>query len=350
MSLKNLIVKKINHKNIRIHLKNQNIKKIYNSFKKTLNKSCSNERIAAAISGGPDSLALAFFLKCYSLENKLNVKFVHVNHNLRKFSNNEAKLLKSKLKDFGIKIEIINWLGTKPKKNIQSIARKKRYNLILKNIAKSKIKNLLIGHTEEDLIENFFIRLFRGSGLQGFVSFTNKTVKFGKFQIIRPLINIKKKELIFITNKVFGFYISDPSNLEDKYTRVKIRKIINELLKENLSMSKIILSLKNLNHSNQAVNYYVNQNISLNSSYQVSKKLFILKKIFFDQPDEIILRSLNIILRKINKNYYPPRGKKVMNLINIIKEEKNRKFTISSCIIEKLQNSYIIYGEKQKKN
>ena len=66
--------------------------------------------------------------------------------------------------------EILTWKGKKPFKNIQSLARIKRYELIYTRCDKYKIKNILVGHHLDDLFENFFIRMLRGSGLKGLIS------------------------------------------------------------------------------------------------------------------------------------------------------------------------------------
>ena len=102
------------------------------------NSSNINNKFAVAISGGPDSLSLAFLSKCLSIVNKKKAKFYIVNHNLRKGSLLEAKLVASKLKKFGINCKILNWYGKKPTKNIQSIARNARYNILRKECKKNK--------------------------------------------------------------------------------------------------------------------------------------------------------------------------------------------------------------------
>jgi len=56
-------------------------------------------------------------------------------------------------------LEILTWVGKKPKSNIQSIARDKRYALMISKAKKLKINNILLGHHKDDLIENFFIRI-----------------------------------------------------------------------------------------------------------------------------------------------------------------------------------------------
>ena len=67
------------------------------------------------------------------------------------------------------------------------------------------------------MIENFFIRLLRGSGLKGLVSFDKKVSHFNDIKIVRPFLSTPKKELININKKTFGFFVDDPSNNNDKF-------------------------------------------------------------------------------------------------------------------------------------
>jgi len=190
MKKKSLSAKKTIHKSLLNHLNNSKVKKVFNGFKNYLDKFIKKkDKIGVAISGGPDSLALAFLAKCYFLTNKLDSKFFIVDHKIRKESSKEAKLVRLFLKKFNINCEILNWHGKKPHSNIQGIARNKRYALLKNACKKNDIKHLLIGHHIDDLYENFFIRLLRGSGLKGLSSF-GETIKEEESNIIilRPLI------------------------------------------------------------------------------------------------------------------------------------------------------------------
>ena len=80
----------------------------------------------------------------------------------------------------------------------------------------------MLGHHLDDLFENFFIRLLRGSGLKGLVSLDKKTM-INNVNILRPFLELKKKDLEFISEKVFNFYVKDPSNKNEKYLRIKVR-------------------------------------------------------------------------------------------------------------------------------
>ena len=191
MSLKNLSAKNKIHKKILNHLNN---KKILKAFKEFSNFVKVKENIAIAVSGGPDSLALAFLAKCFALKNKTKVICFVVDHKLRKESTLEAKSVKNILKKIDIKCTILSWNGKKPLKNIQSLARDKRYFLLANECKKNNINNLLLGHHLDDLFENFLIRVVRGSGLNGLISFDKKTkYKNQNLNILRPLLDLEKK-------------------------------------------------------------------------------------------------------------------------------------------------------------
>ena len=193
MKKKSLSAKKIIHRKILTHLNNKRIFHSYNLFKKNLKKLSKYKIFSGAISGGPDSMALAFFLKCYEIEQKKKVYFYHIDHGLRESSRSEATKLKKKLKFFGINLKIIRWYKKKFKQgNLQSNARSNRYRLLFQQMEKDKSELILTGHTRNDLIENFFIRIFRGSGLGGFVSFNELNSKIGGKNIFRPFLDSKK--------------------------------------------------------------------------------------------------------------------------------------------------------------
>jgi len=347
MKKKSLSAKKIIHKSLLNHLKNKKINKIFKEFKNYLDKNGEKKnKIGVAISGGPDSLTLAFLTKCYSLIYKLDVKFFIVDHKLRKNSSKEAKLVKLFLRKFDIDCKILKWKGKKPQSNIQGIARNNRYALLKKACKKNNINQLLIGHHIDDLYENFFIRLLRGSGLKGLSSF-GEAIKEeeNNILILRPLINFEKKELIYISKNVFKFFIEDPSNQNFLFQRIRIRKLILELNKEGFDKKKLYLTIKNLKSANNAINFYVEKNIQNNSKFIKQKNIYILNKFFFNQSEEVLFRSISSILKLVSGKYYAPRGKSILDAIYNIKSNKVKKLTLGGCYIEKVNETVLISNE-----
>ncbi len=341
MSLKNLNATIKIPKLFRDKLKNKKINNIYQEFEKSLN---INESFAVAVSGGPDSLALAFLAKIYSIKKKNPIKFFIVDHKLRPESTKEASTVSKLLKKYSIKSEILTWNGKKPSKNIQFHARVKRYDLLIKRCEKLKIKNILFGHHQDDMFENFFIRFLRGSGLKGLVSLDKESKIYNK-SIIRPLINQKKEDLVYLSKNVFDFYVDDPSNLDEKFQRIRVRKLINGLQKNNLDKKKFLKTIQNLKSSDDVVNFYVKENQKRNTFFSEKKNNLIINKNFFTQPKEVIFRSFSDSLKLVSKKFYSVRGKKLDRIIDDIKKNQLRRVTLGGCIVEKVNQSIIVSKE-----
>ena len=347
MNLKNLSVKNKIHKKILNHLNNKKILKTFKEFSTSLK---ATEDMAVAVSGGPDSLSLAFLAKCHALKNKIKVKYFIVDHKLRKDSTLEALSVKNILKKIDIHCTILEWNGKKPSKNIQSLARDRRYLLLTKQCKKNKIKNLLLGHHSDDMSENFLIRMVRGSGLNGLISFNKKTkYKNENLNILRPLLNLEKKDLIYISREVFNFFIKDPSNLNEKFKRTRIRNLLHSLEKEGLDKKKIKLTINNLKDSDESIKFYVDRNLKKNVIFLKKKNTYILNQNFFDQAHEVIFRSLTKIIQNSGKKYYPVRGKSVNQLIQGIEEKSFLKVTLGGCFIDRVNETILISREKSDK-
>ena len=339
MSLKNLNV--IKTRNLASKLSNNRIKNLFKKFEKNFG---IKDDFAVAVSGGPDSLALTFLTKIYALKYNLNCKYFIVDHRLRKESTQEAKRVKKTLKNFGIKLEILTWRGKKPLSNIQSLARKKRYELLFLKCKSLKISNLIIGHHLNDLIENFFIRMIRGSGLKGLVSLEKKTT-IDEINLIRPLLEFEKKHLQYIATQVFNFFIKDPSNENTNFTRIKVRKIINSFKENGLENDKLFLTLKNLKGSDKVIKFYTEQNKRQNSYLDKENKKLFLNKLFFRQPYEVIFRSFSDSLKYIGGKYFSARGKKIDYILKLIEKGTLKKETLAGCVIKKVNQTVIIAKE-----
>jgi len=341
MSLKNLSAT-IKIPNIfKDKLKNKKIKQIYERFEKSIDL---NERFIVAVSGGPDSLALAFLSKIYSIKKNLDTKFFIVDHKLRNGSTDEALKVKQILGKFKINVEILTWIGRKPNTNIQSTARNARYDLLFSKSKQLGINYILTGHQQGDLIENFFIRMLRGSGLKGLVSLDKKN-KINDVNLLRPLLDEKREDLEFLSNFVFNFYVKDPSNNNEKFQRIKVRRFIENLKINGLESNKFVKTLQNLKSSNEVVDFYVRENLNKNTHYLRNENKLILNKDFFLQPYEIVFRCLSNAIKMIGGKYYSVRGKKTENLIHKLQNNQAFRVTLGGCIVEKINQTVIIYEE-----
>ncbi len=332
MKRKNLSVAKPND----VIIQDKKISVIYLKLKSVLSNHKQNNSFAVAVSGGPDSMTLAFLSKLLMEEKRYRMYFILVDHGIRKDSGKEALQVKKLLKTKGIKLQVLK-NKKKIARNIQKNARDLRYKLLVDFCKKNKVKSLLTAHHKDDQVETFLIRLSRGSGVEGLSSMSQSTkLKYG-IKLIRPFLEFKKDQLKYISKKVFQTTIKDPSNKNKKFLRTNIRELSKTLENRGLNFDQIIRSIKNISSTKEAINFYVNR--SLKQFVKFKKKETILDlKMFRKEPQEVKFKIINRIVKNRASSYYPPRSQKVLNLINRFEAKDPKKCTLGGCIFERKKN------------
>ena len=112
-----------------------------------------------------------------------------------------------------------------------------------------------------------------------------------------------------------------------------------------MDTSNIIKTVNNLNSANKTLNYYKKKAIYKYASFLSKEKCLINKQIFSEEAGEIIFKSFSDILSLVSGTYYPPRSKKVINLINRLKKNKFTKSTLGGCIVQEKDNFILISRE-----
>ena len=151
--------------------------------------------------------------------------------------------------------------------------------------------------------------------------------------------------MIYISNNIFGSYIKDPSNEDDKYKRVKVRNFLTQLSLEGLDRNKFFLTIKNLKTANENIKFYVKKNLEENATILQKNESAILKESFFFQSNEVVFRSLVEVIQKIGKRYYPVRGKKIDKIIQLINLKSSFKVTLGGCVIKKVNGTIMLSKE-----
>ena len=219
-------------------------------------------------------------------------------------------------------------------------------NYLLSFVKKKNVKTILTAHNLEDQVETFFIRLSRGSGLTGLSAMKASSEINKNLKLFRPLLNIRKKELILISKKVFGKYFKDPSNKDKKYLRTKIRNLKKPLIKSGINYDQIIKSINNLASSKDTLDHYYKKTFKelvKKNKGEVTSNL----RIFNDLKKEIKIRIINDSIRLLKKNYYNLRSQKVGNLIHKLKGKNFRKSTLGGCIFYVKEDKLYVKIEKQ---
>ena len=335
-------------KNSNVILKNgfkefKDLSKVFFEFKRKLNN-IKEKSFLVAVSGGPDSLALTALSRALYFENKIKFHYVLVNHNIRKNSSKEAYEVKKLLKRNQINLEILN-NNNKITKNIQSQARKVRYEMLCDYCKRNKIKTILTAHNFEDQVETFFIRLARGSGLTGLSAMSLISKLDKNIKLARPLLDVKKNILIKYSMNTFGKYFKDPSNRDKKYLRTKVRRLKKSLHESGIGYNQVFKSINNLASSKAILEEYFSK-IFKQIVKKVKKEVLIDLKLFGKLNQEFQIKLINASIKMLKKNYYNPRSKKVINLINNINENEITKFTLGGCLFIRKHGQLCLIKEK----
>lgn len=320
-----------------------NLDDILKKLDKTIKE---NETLITATSGGPDSMALLSLLIKLSKTKKITIICAHVNHNLRKESQEEAIMVEKYANENNLifeKMEINHYEG-----NTENYARTQRYNFFEKLIKKYNATYLLTAHHGDDLTETILMRMVRGSSLKGYSGFQEITDK-ETYKIYRPLITKTKDELLNYVKTNNIPYAVDKTNFSEEYTRNRYRlNILPILKKENKSVHlKFLKFSETLKLYDDHINKEANE--KLNKVYQNNN----LNLKLFENEDELIKRK--ILYQILNNLYYKNisliTDNHVELILNIIESSRpNLKINLPSkvLVIKNYQNLYFTQNTEIK--
>jgi len=185
------------------------------------------EKIGIAVSGGPDSVAL--LLLAAEARPGL-IEAASVDHALRPDGLAEAQMVARLCERLAIPHAIltVTWDG-KPVTAIQERARAMRYKLLREWAGERGLTALLTAHHMEDQAETFLMRLARGAGIKGLAGMRQVTPAPGAgAALVRPLLGWRHAELEAVCAQAGVEPANDPSNADEQFERVRIRRALAE--------------------------------------------------------------------------------------------------------------------------
>lgn len=304
--------------------------------------------IVIGLSGGPDSMCLLDIIM--KLHKDIKIICAHINHNIRKESEEELKFIENYCQKNNIQIETTTFAKKSSTKNYSELElREKRYIFFEQVIKKYKAKYLFTAHHGDDLIETVLMRISRGSNLKGYSGFQLETTK-QNYKIIKPLIFTTKEEINTYNKEHDIPYVLDKTNDEDNYTRNRYRHNVLPFLKgENKN-----IHLKYLKFSRELIKYYnfVDNLINSEIKNRYNKKTLDITN--FTKLDKLI--QTKIIEYVLDDNYednlYLVNDKHVNLVLNIINNPKpNIEINLPDTLrITKSYNKLKINRNKKNKD
>lgn len=198
-----------------------------------------NSKLLVALSGGADSVALLHIL----LDLGYNCQAAHCNFHLRgDESQRDQSFVEELCRKLNVKLHLVHFdtkaFAESQKISIEMAARKLRYEWFESVCQEQHIDFIAVGHHKDDQAETILLNLVRGTGITGLTG-----IRTINGRIVRPFLCITRSEIVsYLNGKTIGF-VTDSTNLEDEYTRNKIRlNIIPQLESLNPSFKESIVN------------------------------------------------------------------------------------------------------------
>jgi tRNA(Ile)-lysidine synthase len=180
-------------------------------------------RVGIAVSGGPDSLAL---LLLAATARPGRIEAATVDHTLREGSRDEAEMVAVACAQLDVSHVVLTAKWTeKPATAVQERARNERYRLLAQWASDRELGAIVTGHHLDDQAETLLMRLARGAGIRGLTGMRpNALVPGADIPLLRPLLDWRRSELGEICERSGLNPASDPSNEDERFERVRVRR------------------------------------------------------------------------------------------------------------------------------
>ena len=194
-------------------------------FIKEKNLIKTGNKLVVGVSGGADSVYLLLVLESLKEEMNLEIIAVHINHMIRKEAVDDQRFVEELCGKLSVpcktfEVDVHN-IAQREKMSLEEAGRKVRYDVFFKMMKKYKADKIAIAHHQNDQAETFLYRMARGTGIYGAAAMKEEDGK-----LIRPLLCMKKQEIVNELTKMGQGWVEDASNQDDTFARNQIRNQI----------------------------------------------------------------------------------------------------------------------------
>jgi tRNA(Ile)-lysidine synthase len=262
-------------------------------------------RLAAAVSGGADSMALAVLASDWTRQRGGSVAALVVDHGLRPESANEAALIADRLGHLGIPARLLRLTTLEHGPALAERARIMRYHILCDACRETGHRHLLLGHHAGDQIETVAMRVLRGSHTRGLAGMSAMHEVHG-IAMLRPLLTITPASLRrYLTERGIA-WVEDPSNRDLRALRPRLRQLLADHMSASATapLLQAIAAVGRLRAVEEAVTA-----AELGARAAIRPEGFALLS-----PGRISEAALSRLLRTIGGAAYPPAVEQIADL------------------------------------
>ena len=306
-------------------------------------------RIAVAVSGGCDSLALCLLAERWARARGGMVFGLTVDHRLRPESGAEAAQVRRWLAARAIAHRTLRWTGTRRSSGIQEAARAARLALLTGWCRRAGVLHLLLGHQREDQAETALQRLVRGSGIDGLAAMAPLRLALepegSGTRLLRPLLAVPRAALIATLTQGDQPWIDDPSNRDARHTRPRLAAALAELGAEGLSAARLARSARRAAGDRAALDRLSTDLLAACAHPSPAGFVSVDAGALRRAPPALALRALGSALATVSGAPHPPRLERLERLARRLFDDSARAATLGGCRVVPKDGRIVICRE-----
>ena len=283
--------------------------------------------LAVAVSGGPDSLALAILADRWVRERGGEICALTVDHRLRPESGDEIRRLTAWLSARAIRHDVLVWTGEKPRTGLQEAARFARYRLLGGWCRDHTCLHLLTGHHRDDQIETHLIRRRAHSGLDGLAGMS-AIRELADCRLLRPLLGVGRDRLVAFLEAERQPFVSDPSNFDPAFERSRLRQGDGAPAGE---VSRLPGEIRAFGRRRATDEHVRNTFFARYVSLHPAGFALLDPAMMSETASEMAKRLLSAVTAAIGGALYPPRRERVARLYEALGEAARGGHTLGGC-------------------
>jgi tRNA(Ile)-lysidine synthase len=301
-------------------------------------------RLAVAVSGGADSMALTLLAHGWAEARSGAIVALTVDHRLRPAAPREAARVGAWLQRRGIVHRILVREGALPEHSVQAGARAARYRLLHGWCGVEGVLHLLVAHHREDQAETLLLRMARGSGLNGLAGMA-EIVDDAHCRRLRPLLGIGRQRLTATLKALGQDWIEDPSNQDTAHARVRMRHAERALAELGLDAERVAGTAWRLGRARAALEGAVATLLSRAAFIHPAGFARLDLESLQRAPQEVALRALSGVLASVGGGEYPPRLQRLERLFGELPQGLGGGRTLGGCRILPRGGSFLVCRE-----
>ncbi|MEM9211447.1 MAG: tRNA lysidine(34) synthetase TilS [Pseudomonadota bacterium] len=295
------------------------------------------DRLGVMVSGGSDSLALLHLLHDGAKRLGKPMLFaVTVDHGLREDAARECRKVMTMAASMGLAAEVLNVEPASLGGNLMAAARDARYQAVARWARTNNLDAVAVGHTRTDRAETFLMRLARGSGVDGLAGMSAEWKAEG-MTWMRPLLDLSRETLRSYLRARDVQWIDDPTNDDDRFLRVQVRKISPVLSEIGLTENRLSEAAGHLARARNALDRVAMELAQRAAHATWLGTITIAHEEFFQAHEEFQLRLLAKSLQWVTGDRYRPRFSALTAALSDLKNGASVTLHGTLCVVRKTE-------------